>query len=176
MSAIKLDSSALQRKDYAQTATPHNSTEYLATSNDEKVLPLNHLPDTMLSSTDAIVDDTANHIHGVPLALTLIALSSAVFCVALDMTIIATAIPRITDEFHALQDIGWYGSAYLLTTCGECESIASPDSKLLTRTPHQHSNSPSAKSTAYSILNGYSCGHCSCLKLAPHCVAPRLHP
>lgn len=34
-----------------------------------------------------------------------------------DNTIIATAIPRITDQFQALEDVGWYGSAYLLTTC-----------------------------------------------------------
>ncbi|KAK8141247.1 hypothetical protein G3M48_000441, partial [Beauveria asiatica] len=35
-----------------------------------------------------------------------------------DNTIIATAIPRITDEFRgSVQDIGWYGAAYLLTTC-----------------------------------------------------------
>ena len=27
------------------------------------------------------------------------------------------AIPQITDEFHSLPDIGWYGSAYLLTCC-----------------------------------------------------------
>ncbi|KAG9230449.1 putative HC-toxin efflux carrier [Amylocarpus encephaloides] len=35
---------------------------------------------------------------------------------ALDNTIIATAIPAITDQFHSLPDVGWYGSAYLLTT------------------------------------------------------------
>ncbi|KAM0327969.1 hypothetical protein ACHAQA_005368 [Verticillium albo-atrum] len=40
----------------------------------------------------------------------------AMFLVALDRTIIATAIPRITDEFRSLGDIGWYGSAYMLTT------------------------------------------------------------
>ncbi|KAJ5002298.1 Efflux pump aflT, partial [Colletotrichum sp. SAR 10_99] len=40
----------------------------------------------------------------------------ALFLVALDRTIIATAIPRITDEFGSLGDIGWYGSAYMLTT------------------------------------------------------------
>ncbi|KUJ08399.1 putative efflux pump antibiotic resistance protein [Mollisia scopiformis] len=54
---------------------------------------------------------------GLKIFLIVFALSLAVFCVALDNTIIATAIPRITDEFHALQNIGWYGSAYLLTTC-----------------------------------------------------------
>ncbi|EKG13744.1 hypothetical protein MPH_09051 [Macrophomina phaseolina MS6] len=27
------------------------------------------------------------------------------------------AIPQITDEFHSLPDVGWYGSAYTLTCC-----------------------------------------------------------
>jgi len=65
-------------------------------------------------------------------------------CVCQDRTIIATAIPKITDEFHSLNDIGWYvytiasilddclprplltrqssnhryGSAFMLATCG----------------------------------------------------------
>ena len=30
-------------------------------------------------------------------------------------SIIATAIPRITDSFHSLDQIGWYGSAFFLT-------------------------------------------------------------
>ena len=29
---------------------------------------------------------------------------------------VATAIPKITADFHSLDDVGWYGSAYLLTT------------------------------------------------------------
>lgn len=51
------------------------------------------------------------------LGLITMALCLSVFCMALDNTIIATAIPRITDQFKALEDVGWYGSAYLLTTC-----------------------------------------------------------
>lgn len=51
------------------------------------------------------------------LTLITIALCLAVFCIALDNTIIATAIPKITDHFKAIDDIAWYGSAYLLTTC-----------------------------------------------------------
>lgn len=27
----------------------------------------------------------------------------------------ATVVPKITNEFHSLQDMAWYGSAYLLT-------------------------------------------------------------
>jgi EmrB/QacA subfamily drug resistance transporter len=54
---------------------------------------------------------------GIKLATVSLALCLAVFLVALDNTIIATAIPRITDQFKALDDVGWYASAYLLTTC-----------------------------------------------------------
>ncbi|EOD43779.1 putative mfs multidrug protein [Neofusicoccum parvum UCRNP2] len=39
------------------------------------------------------------------------------FVVALDRTILATAIPIITDDFNSLGDVGWYGSAYMLTGC-----------------------------------------------------------
>lgn len=34
-----------------------------------------------------------------------------------DKTILATAIPRITDDFNSLSDIGWYGSSYMLSLC-----------------------------------------------------------
>lgn len=39
------------------------------------------------------------------------------FVIALDNTIIATAIPKITTVFNSLEDVAWYGSSYLLTTC-----------------------------------------------------------
>lgn len=29
----------------------------------------------------------------------------------------ATAIPKITEQFNSLEDLSWYASAYLLTTC-----------------------------------------------------------
>jgi hypothetical protein len=48
--------------------------------------------------------------------LTILCNFLALFLVALDRTIIATAVPRISDEFQALGDIGWYGSSYMLTT------------------------------------------------------------
>ena len=31
------------------------------------------------------------------------------------MTIVATAIPKITDQFHGLDLVGWYGAAFFLT-------------------------------------------------------------
>ncbi|OCT50000.1 putative HC-toxin efflux carrier TOXA [Cladophialophora carrionii] len=50
-------------------------------------------------------------------AAVMIAICLSVFLVALDRTIIATAIPKITDQFHSLDDVGWYGSGFLLTSC-----------------------------------------------------------
>ncbi|KAL5500840.1 hypothetical protein ACEPAH_9227 [Sanghuangporus vaninii] len=52
---------------------------------------------------------------GFRLLLLTIGLSLVVFTVALEDTIVATAIPRITTAFNSLNDVGWYGSAFLLT-------------------------------------------------------------
>ncbi|KAH8694980.1 hypothetical protein BGW36DRAFT_360699 [Talaromyces proteolyticus] len=41
----------------------------------------------------------------------------SMFLVGLENTIISTAVPKITDQFHAMDDVGWYASAYLLTCC-----------------------------------------------------------
>ncbi|KLU91665.1 major facilitator superfamily transporter [Magnaporthiopsis poae ATCC 64411] len=61
-------------------------------------------------------EDGTPYPKGIKLAVITIALCLAVFLMALDNAIITTAIPRITDQFHSLEDVGWYGSAYLLTT------------------------------------------------------------
>ncbi|KAF2205451.1 putative MFS multidrug transporter [Delitschia confertaspora ATCC 74209] len=61
--------------------------------------------------------DNQEYPSGLSLATIMLAICFAVYCVALDNTIIATAIPRITDHFKKLEDAGWYGSAYLITTC-----------------------------------------------------------
>ncbi|OCL04355.1 MFS general substrate transporter [Glonium stellatum] len=43
-----------------------------------------------------------------------ISLMLAVFIMALDTTILSTAVPSITSNFHSINDIGWYSGAYLL--------------------------------------------------------------
>ena len=52
-------------------------------------------------------DEDVEYPHGLKLAVILAALCLAVFLVALDNTIISTAIPKITDQFHSIRDIGW---------------------------------------------------------------------
>lgn len=44
--------------------------------------------------------------------------SKVCICCAKDvLTFSSQAIPQITDDFSSLTDVGWYGSAYLLTCC-----------------------------------------------------------
>ncbi|CAK5266485.1 unnamed protein product [Mycena citricolor] len=67
-------------------------------------------------TTEKAGEAEVHYVHGVELALITLALMLAVLLVALDNTIIATAIPKITDQFDSLADVGWYGSAYLVAT------------------------------------------------------------
>ncbi|KAE8147434.1 major facilitator superfamily domain-containing protein [Aspergillus avenaceus] len=46
-----------------------------------------------------------------------VALCTTLFCVSLDSTVLATAIPQITTYFNSLDDVAWYGSSYLFATC-----------------------------------------------------------
>ncbi|KAM0718968.1 hypothetical protein Q7P37_006040 [Cladosporium fusiforme] len=62
-------------------------------------------------------DDATDYPPPAQAALVMVSVLLALFLTALDRTIIATAIPAMTDEFHSLDDIGWYGSAFLLTSC-----------------------------------------------------------
>ncbi|KAB5536173.1 major facilitator superfamily domain-containing protein [Coniochaeta sp. 2T2.1] len=62
--------------------------------------------------------DESQYLTGASLALVMAAIMATTFLVALDRTIIATAVPRISSDFHSLQDITWYASAYLITSCG----------------------------------------------------------
>ncbi|KAF2762014.1 putative major facilitator superfamily transporter [Pseudovirgaria hyperparasitica] len=72
--------------------------------------------DTSPEHHESEVENTANHLHGIPLVILTIGLCLATLTVALDNSIIATAIPRITSDFDSFDDAGWYGSSYLLTT------------------------------------------------------------
>ncbi|KAJ3952529.1 hypothetical protein N0V92_011018 [Colletotrichum tropicale] len=72
--------------------------------------------DAKAPSTHQSSEDEVEYPHGLKLILIIIALCLAVFLVALDQTIIAPALGAITSEYGSVKDIGWYGSAYLLTT------------------------------------------------------------
>ncbi|KAH7271247.1 hypothetical protein MRS44_004976 [Fusarium solani] len=81
----------------------------------EEAIRLEDGPNDPKPEPETPADDQA-FISGGKLALILAALYATMFLVALDRTIIGTAVPRISTEFHALDDISWYASAYLITS------------------------------------------------------------
>ncbi|TQN65339.1 Aspyridones efflux protein [Colletotrichum shisoi] len=93
--------------------------------------PARTLPIKSEKNTTVDGGEKTDYPGGMKLALIVAAACFSVFLMALDNCIIATAIPRITDEFNSLDDVGWYGSAYLLTTaslqllCGKLYSFFS---------------------------------------------------
>ncbi|VUC23551.1 unnamed protein product [Clonostachys rosea] len=73
-------------------------------------------------NAELAADSSDEYPTGSRLATIVISLMLAMFLVALDNTILGTAIPKITDEFHDLNKVSWYGSAYLMTFGGGVQS------------------------------------------------------
>jgi len=75
--------------------------------------PVKHNSDARVVTNDKtslpapLKEEDIEYPHGLKLAIILAALCFAVFLVALDNTIISTAIPKITDQFNSITDIGW---------------------------------------------------------------------
>ncbi|KAI1274063.1 putative MFS multidrug transporter [Xylaria sp. FL0933] len=68
------------------------------------------------TSHDGFGTEDDEYISGYKLFAALVGIISVFFIVLLDFSIISTAIPYITSEFHRLQDVGWYGGAYQLSS------------------------------------------------------------
>ncbi|KAK0650046.1 major facilitator superfamily domain-containing protein [Cercophora newfieldiana] len=68
------------------------------------------------SSQDPAAATTSEeeYIGGMRLFAVIASVTLVGFLMLLDMSIISTAIPEITTDFHSLKDIGWYGAAYNL--------------------------------------------------------------
>ncbi|TDZ48300.1 Efflux pump roqT [Colletotrichum trifolii] len=66
-------------------------------------------------STQEVVVEEARRTDLVVAFLT-VGLCLVLFATAVDNTILATAIPRITDDFDSLEDAGWYRSSYLVAS------------------------------------------------------------
>ena len=97
-------------------------------------------PADLVNDKEKITTDD-KYAHGTRLAAIIVSLLLGMFLVALDnvgysrtrgsnnvrrrlttlvnsQTILGTAIPKITDEFHDLNKVSWYGAAYFMTFGG----------------------------------------------------------
>jgi hypothetical protein len=87
---------------------------------DHTVLTRSHEPDLNEQPVERLVPPAAigPYPSGWRLYIIILALLLGTLLVAIDNTVIGVAIPKITTDFKALDDVGWYGSAYLLTVTG----------------------------------------------------------
>ena len=83
--------------------------ESTESSQDASVQPI----PTKASSLTTTTQD--KYMKGPRLWATVLALALGTLLVAIDNTIIAVAIPKISTVFNSLSEVGWYGSAFLLT-------------------------------------------------------------
>ncbi|GJD04409.1 efflux pump [Colletotrichum higginsianum] len=107
----------------------------------EKRHHIGEIPPKELGNTQEVVGDVEKreYLSGVQLWLVLASVTLVACVMLLDMSIIVTAsssksaichlplckpltscdqaIPQITNDFHSLGDVGWYGSAFLLANC-----------------------------------------------------------
>lgn len=82
------------------------------TSNDVESHTSAH--DSTAGQLDPTGEAESQHVTGIRLWLVFASVTLVAFLTLLDLSIMVTAIPRITDDFHSLGDVGWYGSAFLL--------------------------------------------------------------
>jgi MFS transporter, DHA2 family, glioxin efflux transporter len=131
MTALPLDDEK-EREDTQQNAQSSNTNDISAngSKSDHQTM---EIPEK--AAAEGMDPDDDGYPQGLRLFCIVVALGMSIFLVALDMvgfasyqregycliiekTIVATAIPKITDQFHSLDDVSWYGSAFLMTTGG----------------------------------------------------------
>lgn len=101
--------------------TSESSAQVLRASGSDKDNASTRVPSALLDEkADATAgvgppEDANEYPHGFRLWIIVLALILAIFLASLDMTIVATAIPKITDEFHGIDKVSWYGSAFFMT-------------------------------------------------------------
>jgi len=69
---------------------------------------------TVEQSSSTEVTET-QYLHSWRLGIVIMSLFLGAFLIALDINIINIPIPRISTDFHSLEDAAWYGAMYLLT-------------------------------------------------------------
>ncbi|KAF2107005.1 major facilitator superfamily domain-containing protein [Lophiotrema nucula] len=100
--------------DSTSPSTAHAESASNATDTIKKESSVSSQP---LPETTEAPRKPPEYLYGLRLVLVMGAANIAIILITLNDSMIATAIPRITDEFNSVKDIGWYGSGYFITNC-----------------------------------------------------------
>lgn len=69
------------------------------------------------AATAAAAEDETKYPTGIRFWLIILCNALVLIFMGLDTSIVSTAVPSITDEFHTVRDVGWYSSAFRLCNC-----------------------------------------------------------
>lgn len=72
--------------------------------------------DPSLESARA-TEDESKYPTGTKLWLIIISIALVLIVATMDSSIVAVAVPAMTDEWHTTADVGWYMAAFRLCTC-----------------------------------------------------------
>ncbi|KAK6086167.1 major facilitator superfamily transporter [Seiridium cupressi] len=101
-----------------EESTPQNGADAIAIRHDALADAENGKgPSTPSDEQQANSKPDPSAVTGLPLILLLVAVVLASLQMALNATVLGTAIPAITDAFHTIDDVGWYSAAYLISNC-----------------------------------------------------------
>jgi hypothetical protein len=103
----------------SRTVTPENNVDTAAAAHETNVAvsDTKHGHDAMPAQPGAQPDaqpDEPPQRSKLKVALIMLSLAVAVLLVALDITIVTTALPTIAEEFNSASGYTWVGSAYLI--------------------------------------------------------------
>lgn len=77
-------------------------------------------PQEQLQIESPLPEDEIEYPKGAQLWLNMIAVMMVCFLHGLDLTIVAVAVPSLTDQFKTVADIGWYSAVYGLVMSSTC--------------------------------------------------------
>ncbi|KAF5658570.1 major facilitator superfamily transporter [Fusarium heterosporum] len=92
------------------TQPPSDNSAVQTTVNAQQPIPIETLEVEEPQNEDSTV-----YPAGIKLWSTMVSMAIVCFLSGLDLTIVAVAVPSITDEFQTIADIGWYSAAYGMT-------------------------------------------------------------
>ncbi len=98
---------SIERADAGATTAPHvgKPVEQLAVDGPEPPAERNE------------AEDETGYPTGAKFYLILVSIGLVLVFGALDSSIVAVAVPSITDQFHSVADVGWYSAAFRLAMC-----------------------------------------------------------
>lgn len=104
---------------HAESKAPSTASQHSGENNHqitEKDIEIAENPIAAHEKPPHANDSEDGYARGTRLILIMTAVMLFVFLAALDQTIVSTAVPVVTNQFNSFSDVGWYGSAYLLTS------------------------------------------------------------